>query len=491
MSWITRLRAFFSRLFHQAAPSNLLAPAEIEALLDDIEGGETNLLRFSATQKPLKVTFKRWQNSDPSEDTPETLTLYWNSQEVDSKSWTAPVPEGDLFILVPERFMQSDGEHTLDYSVELYNGNVSRSEPLAIHIDRTPPVLADDSSLLFDDAVIEGGVTDAYLQDNGDTLPATVPAYDAIRPGDILAWYWSKAPNGQDLVASWTLTLQDTTQPLRVKFPGEFIRNLGDGVRYAFYTVQDRAGTPVQRSLPMPLQSNATPLPTKFSAPYLKETGSTGSSSTLDPARAANGGTLVIKAGNSFEPEDKVMAYWAHPGEHGAYSTPVTVTAGAIECPIPKANVAARMASELQLYYEVTRRGKDHRSDPHSLKVEAPRNLPYPQCDKVGGLGGNQLNLTTMGTATFTLDGWSLRDTSQFVRLYISGKRNDGGKDPVVVTEAIAVPSATGTMQVGTITAGPLEVFVVPSGIEIEAFFSVDNQLSWIPFPHVPLQLVR
>lgn len=491
MSWISELRAFFSRPFHQPAGSDQLEPAEIEELLDDIEGGETNLLRFGATQKPLKVTFKMWQNSNPSEDNPETLTLYWNGQEVDSKSWTATVPEGDLFIMAPERFMQSDGEHTLNYSVQLYNGNVSPSEPLAIHIDRTPPVLADDSSLLFDEAVIEGGVTDAYLQANGDTLPATVPAYDDIRAGDILTWYWSEAPNGQDLVASWTLSLQDTTQPLRVEFPGEFIRNSGVGVRYAFYTVQDRTGTPAQRSLPMPLRSDPTPLPTKFSAPYLKETGSTGSSSTLDPARAVNGGTFVIKAGNSFEPEDKVVAYWARPGEHGAYSAPVTVAPGAIECPIPKAYIAARMASELQLYYEVTRRGKVHPSDLHSLKVEAPKNLPHPQCDKAGGLGGSQLNLTTMGTATFTVGGWPLRDTSQFVRLYITGKRNDNGKDPVVVTEAIAVPSATGTMQIGTITAGPLEVFVVPSGIEIEAFFSVDNQLSWIAFPHVPLQLVR
>ena len=487
MSFVAHLRWLFTRLLRPTAQSDKLAPVLIEDLLDDFEGGESNLLRYSATQKPLRVAFEMWENSDPSPDGPETLTLFWNDQPVDSKTWTATVAETDLFIIVPERYMSTDGKHTLRYEVELYNSNVSVSRPLDIYIFTTPPELAKDSALLFDPAVIANGVTDAYLQTNGDALPAMVPAYKNVRPGDVLTWYWSKTVGGQDLVDSWTLTLDDTSKPLQINFPGELIRKLGDGMRYAHYTVQDRAGTPLQHALPIKLQCNATPLPTRFAPPYLKETGSTGSSSTLKPARATNGGTAVIKSGSSFEPDDIVTMYFAHPGEHGAFSAVVSIAPGEMECAIPRANIAARMGSKLELYFEVTRRGKNHPSDPHLLKVEAP-DIGAPQSEQIGR---EPLSLSKMGPVTFTLERWVLKDTGQFVRLYITGVRNDGSKDPVVVAEATPVPSADGDMTIGTVTADALRVFVTPSDLEILAFLSVDNKQSWITSLPLPVQLVK
>lgn len=229
-------------------------------------------------------------------------------------------------------------------------------------------------------------------------------------------------------------------------------------------------------------------LPVNFSTPYLKETGSTGSSSTLDPVRASNGATVIIKAGNPFEPADSVRVYWANPGEHGAYDAPVEVATGDIACPIPRTNVAARMGSSLALYYTVTRRGTTHTSGLHTLTVRAPNNLPAPQCEAIQG---GELSLTGMGAqATFTLNIWPLRDTSQFVRLHITGKRNDGGNGPVVVTDATPVTSATGIMTVGSVTPAALGVFTVSLQIDILCYFSVDNKLTWIPFPHVPVKLV-
>lgn len=79
--------------------------------------------------------------------------------------------------------------------------------------------------------------------------------------------------------------------------PGKHIRDMADGLRYARYTVQDYVGTPELQSQIVLLDAKPTPLPVNFSTPYLKETGSTGSSSTLDPVRASNGATVIIKAG--------------------------------------------------------------------------------------------------------------------------------------------------------------------------------------------------
>ncbi|MFK0094914.1 hypothetical protein [Pseudomonas sp. NPDC090592] len=489
MPLITLIRSFWSLLNRRPAQSEELDPPEIEALLPDLEGGVTHLLRFSATQQPLHVGFKMWQNSNPSPADPETLTLYWDDDEVETKTWTESVPEDELFILVPQPKLLNEGEHTLKYKVVLYNGNVSWCSPFPLTIDRTPPELPEENTLVFDPEVIQGGVTDAYLVAHGEQLVATVPPYSDIGVGDELIWYWSTSPAGTDEAGRRTLAAKDIDQPLEVIFPGEHIRKSGEGLRYARYTVQDYAGTRVQPSFPAGLDAKPTPLPVDFSAPYLKETGNSGSSSTLDPARALNGATIVIKADNRFEPTDNVRVFWANPGDHGAYEAPVEVVPGAIECPVPKANVAARMDSDLVLYFVVTRRGVPHTSKPHELSVQAPRNLPHPQSDAIQG---DKLSLSGMGEkATFTLTGWSLRNTSQFVRLHIIGKRNDGSNEPLVVVDAIAVPSETGIMTVGSVTPAALGVFTVNLWIDVEAFLSVDNKISWTRFPHVSAQLVN
>jgi hypothetical protein len=146
------------------------------------------------------------------------------------------------------------------------------------------------------------------------------------------------------------------------------------------------------------------------------------------------------------------------------------------------------MGSSLALYYTVTRRGTTHTSGLHTLTVRTPTNLPAPQCEAIQS---GELSLSGMGDqATFTLNTWPLRDTSQFVRLHITGKRNDGGDAPVVVTDATPVTSATGIMTVGSVTPAALSVFTVSYQIDILCYFSVDNKLTWIPFPYVPVTLV-
>jgi hypothetical protein len=487
MPLITLIRSLWSSLKGRTTQADPLDPPEIAALLPDLEGGETHLLRFSATHQPLEVRFKMWKNSNPAMDE-ETLTLYWDDTAVAQKSWTAPVPEDDLFLHVPQHLLLSEGRHTLFHDVELYNGNHSSSLPFHITIDRTPPQLPADNMLVFDPEVVQNGVTDAYLVEHNEELEATVPLYSGIRVGDVLTWYWSTSPSGMHQAGSRPVTQEDINKPLKVIIPGKHIRDMADGLRYARYTVQDYVGTPELQSQIVLLDAKPTPLPVNFSTPYLKETGSTGSSSTLDPVRASNGATVIIKAGNPFEPADSVRDYWANPGEHGAYDAPVEVATGDIACPIPRTNVAARMGSSLALYYTVTRRGTTHTSGLHTLTVRAPNNLPAPQCEAIQG---GELSLTGMGAqATFTLNIWPLRDTSQFVRLHITGKRNDGGNGPVVVTDATPVTSATGIMTVGSVTPAALGVFTVSLQIDILCYFSVDNKLTWIPFPHVPVKLV-
>jgi hypothetical protein len=487
MSLLSWLRSLLDRPQLTVARTAPLADPRIPDQLPDIPNGPQHLLRYSATQSGLRVEFDRWADSNPMPDAPETLTLFWDGQEVASRQWSAPIVEAELYLLLDQRHLQVDGEHHLHYNVELYNGNTAASAPYIVNIDTTPPELPEDSSLLFDNEVISKGVTDAYLQAHGDKLPATVPAWKNVEAGDTLIWYWGATPGSNDEAGHQTLTNADIGNPIH--FPGTLIRNSGDGVRYARYTVQDRAGTPLQRSLPMPLQINATPIPPDFGAPYVKETGNTGASSTLDPQRAASGATLVIKPTVHFEATDSVEIYWDDPAGYGGYHSPVDVSGTLREVRVPRTNVAMKLGSQLPLYYVVTRNGTRLESTRHALTVSPPANLPNPQCDKISG---NQLSLANMGTgATFTLGAWVLKDTSQFVTLYVSPA---GDRDPsmrVMVGEAVPVPSPSGSMTLGKLTAAQLQAFAVPSALEIHAKVSADNQNSWFNFPHSPFTLVK
>ena len=67
----------------------------VGAVLDNIPGGQENLLPASALKDPLRVDVPMWLNSDPAPSEPEHLYLYWNDEKVAEKTWTAPVPPGD------------------------------------------------------------------------------------------------------------------------------------------------------------------------------------------------------------------------------------------------------------------------------------------------------------------------------------------------------------------------------------------------------------
>lgn len=408
----------------------VLAPAIVEALLDDIDGGQPNLLPFEATLAPLRVEIPMWGNSDPSADTPETLILLWNGNEVERRNWTTPVQPGDLFLRIASEYL-AEGVQRLEYWVQIYNGEGAYGQPLLITIDKTAPVLGpDQGALLFPAEIVADGVTVDYLEDNNDEVHAQVPDYRESRVGDVVTWYWDRQPFEFNRVDSCTLYDEDIGKPLCLTFSGEMIRERGDGARYVHYEVQDRAGNSPAASRPVTLQVNATPVPRVLPWLVVDAANGVGEQLVLDPEKAVRGDILVsLDPATVIHPGEAVWVQWGEPGSFGAFRGQLNTDSNPRACLIPKANIAIAIGKTAALYYEVSSAEQLLFSTPQWVRVLTfpVSDMPTVQC--YGHMGDGTLSLASVpaGGATLTLQRWKLIATQQMVRIVVTGVAATGG----------------------------------------------------------------
>ncbi|MFJ4443672.1 hypothetical protein ACIPZ8_16455 [Pseudomonas sp. NPDC089422] len=479
-----------------ATDTALLVPPTVLDLVPDAEGAPSNVVDFVATYTPLRVEFPMWAHSAPELGT-EHLTLYWNGVEVDSKSFDKPIQPEDLFILAPVKFM-IEGEHELHYHVVNYVGEPSTSRPLTIYIDKTPPLLAPgDDKLQFPDFIIREGVTEDYLKANDDKVTATVPPFLGAEPGDSVKWYWSDDPVGEQMVGMIKLTKDDieilgtqsSSKPLELDFPGAFIRQSGNGTRFARYEVQDRAGTAPQRALARSLLSDPSPPTRELPPPRIKEATGSDFFSTLDPAKALNGVTCVIPNDADIRPGETVTVYWGEPGTLGGYSTSTPTSPGAREYLIPRVHVPPHMNSRVELHYQINKPDVPP-SPSHFVTVRKIEGLPIVQCSDIRN---GALNLRNLGnSASFTLDGWSFRHTSQFVNAWILGveRGNITREIRLPIATQLPVPTEAGVMTLGSVSKTDLVKLALNYQFRVSVEVSFDDKVSWLKFPDAAAQLV-
>ncbi|MDR0281726.1 MAG: hypothetical protein LBJ37_28050 [Paucimonas sp.] len=407
----------------------LLDPAQVDALLEDIEGGQPNLLHIDDTLVPLKVEVPQWPHSDPAPDTTETLWLSWNGVVVVEKHWSAPVQPEERVLMIEARHLV-EGLHRLDYRVKIYNGEQAQSQPLSITIDKTAPALGGDQGMLeFPAEVVSGGVTVAYLADNDDQVQAGIPDYREARAGDVLTWYWDAEPFEFNEVDSRTLAADEVEAPLVLTFSGDMIRARGDGPRYVHYRVQDRAGNAPVDSRPVGIDVAVTPIPRELHWLHVEAAAGVGELLVLDPDMVVLNDLLVaLDPATQIHPDEEVWVQWGEPGTFGAFRGRVDTAGNPRSCRIPKASVAIAMGKTAVLYYEVLSAGQSLLSTPQWVRVQTfPVNeMPTVQC--AGHMGG-VLSLAAVppGGAKLTLARWKLISTDQLVRIVVTGVAAEGG----------------------------------------------------------------
>lgn len=465
----------------------------VPVALPDIPGGEENLLPISALQQPLRVEFAMWGNSMPSPATPEVLRCYWDDREVAEKTWTAPVQPHDLHIEIEPAYLL-EGQHRLYYELSIWNGTSDRSETLTLSIDRTAPQLGSDNGpLVFPDEVLAGGVTDAWLQANDDQLKALLPAYHTVRPGDTLSWYWEVSPLGSHLAGECTLTEEDIDAPLTLTFPGEQIRERGDGQRFALYEVRDRAGNLSRLSRAVELSVAATPVPRFLPAPTVDKAVSTGSEqSVLDPKKATAGVRVVIPEEAQFHDGDQLTVQWAEPGSPGACQIAVPVSPGSREYAVAAGNVAPQMGKSIPVYYCVTTPDEELPSQRHTLSVQSLPTSGFPtiQCTQAAGSASLSLAQVPMAGADLRLAKWMFIAAGQRISIRASGVSASGGATeyPVLNNHEITLAQVTAGVA-ALLPRAWLAQLRLNNRFRLLVAVSFDGGLSEFAFPLLDLNL--
>jgi hypothetical protein len=464
---------------HQAS-ARLPVPG-VPAMLPNVPGGQPNLLPIDALREPLRIDVPKWPGSVPSPDNPETLTLLWNGEAVASKIIEAPFTDDEeLFLEVPARHLR-EGEVTVTYHVQFYNENEDESAPLSLTIDTTAPVLATGDVLLFPD-LVGTRVTEAYLRAHDDRLAAQIPLYERPYIGDTLIWYWDTDPWTAEEAGRREVRADEPAGPLLVEFPGELIRERGDGPRYAWYQVQDRAGNLSKEARRVTLAIEAQPLPRVYEWPLIPRAQGSGQRVELELSSLGNAITVTLPDSAQIGPDEPFALQWGEPGRMG--SERLRGQTGIRSFTVPARRVANMSGQMIPVYYEVdVGQAAPLQSQVRNVNVIPlpPASLPTPT---FAGLQGGDF---TFGSSTpepaIRIGKWFLMHTDQRVTIaVISDKARHTVLDAHAVTSQ-EVQQGLGMAGEYRVPRRFFEQLVTGDLIFLQAWVSFDQGQSWPQTP--------
>ncbi|UOF18337.1 hypothetical protein [Pseudomonas syringae] len=318
---------------------NVLTAPVIAAALND------GLLPVDSLNTPLEVPLNVWQGARPG----YTYQLYFDGVLIGLKKEILPsqMPGDDLMLHIPPELLK-EGRHSVAYAVENpINMVVEFSAETAVIVDLTPPGDPLLAPIIFP-AQTQNGLTSDELQTMGNVLSGTIASYNGMQEGDVVRTYWNDLPGPMAVVSKDDVGLRRTM----VDFTRSFLELIGDIEAPVYYTVTDLAGnlSMASEAVDVKLQlTHVTPLPT----PTLKEAIGT----TLDPANASSGATVVIDATANLQAGDQVITQWQGPNGNDTREKTLTgADAGkTLEVVFAAALVTANAGQTVAVSYVVNR----------------------------------------------------------------------------------------------------------------------------------------
>lgn len=405
----------------------LLLPAEVPALLEDIPGGDHNLLPVVATEQALAVVVPMWPVSYPQPGEPDVLQLFWNDDVVAEKSWESEVPPEDLIFSVPVEKLVS-GAHELRYEVT-GPGGMSPSEVLELLIDLAPPALGGERGMLTivedADEIERDGLTERYLRNHGQRLRTEVPRYTTPVAGDTIIYYWDDESLDENEVDRYEVGYEDISGPFYIDFESEMILQRGDGNRYLHYAIKDRAGNLSAFSKPLKVAVSAGAR--TFPLPDIEQVEGAGDQLRLALNDLELPLLVVVPADALVYPDEALRVEWGEPGDPGYFSATTGYEGQERAFEIPVQKIAAQSGITTKVKFVAS---GDKRHDYPSPAVDLfisplSKNLPRVQLD---GVASNNLSLSKApDRIPVTLGTWPLMADGQFVDIWVTGALNNGG----------------------------------------------------------------
>lgn len=482
-----------------SSPGLLPEPC-VDGVLDNVPGGEPNLLPEAKTHDDLKVWFELWEHSNPMLGD-ESVELFFDDVSVDIRSWRgAPIEASDRFVTLPkQRLRGNDGQHGLSYKVTAYNDGTDVSSELVITLDTIAPLLAPSSQLQFPSEVLPPNQLTAWYLERDDQLQAKLPVYTDPKPGDHIVWYWGESPGDLNQGDVINLDHLNYLDPVIITVSGELIRDRGDGWRYVSYKVWDRAGNPSVQSEPVELDVAATPIPRELPWPSVENASGTGGRQTLNPLQFTSGAIVEIPDTAGINPGEKVWVQWGDPDSVGEYRTTPAIPLVSRRYPIPMKSIAAYIGKTLPVSYVVIdAQDEEWPSAILSLTVQSIPSEKFPtvQCN---GLSGGRLSVSSVAAegAKLTIDTWPLMTTDHWIMIRMTGIGSPDTfeairKRAVTDQEVIRGIGAGGTVRVNKAFLNSLRRNEPLTG---NVYVSFDGGQTWPPlaapnFPQLQLTLV-
>jgi len=416
----------------RVSPIPEMPKPEIDGLLPDVPGGETSLLPEALTHTDLKVWFTVPLNSHPEVEE-ETVELFVDGSPnaLVTRRWKQPIEDSDRYLEVPQAWLRNnDGEHLFHYRVTIFNGSTADSFELPMTLDTQPPLLVTGSTLNFPSEILPPNtLTARYLEQNNDEVKAALPFYTTPHPWDCITWYWGETRGNLSKGGVIELDDKNYMQPVVLTIEGQLIRDRGDGPRYVWYEVHDRAGN-VSRppSDPVELDVAATPIPRNLPWPTVEKASGAGEQQTLDPLLATTGVVVEILEDAVIYPGERVWVQWGEPGTLGARRIEQAISPGQRRYQVDMQAVAAHIGKTLSVQYGVIdEQGGEHFSSRLQLQVQTiPSNrFEAVRCD---GLTGGNLRYSAVAPAgaRLTLAKWVLITKDQWILITMTGVGTSG-----------------------------------------------------------------
>lgn len=457
-------------------PPTLGVP-HIDGLLPDDDDGKLNLMPVSLLTAPVVVLVPAWVNGPGPGFARQRLQLFLGATQVYEQVLEAGFGEWLRCAVGAQAF--TDGVHALRYEVYVYGRDETEtSDALPITVDRVPPALIGQGKLVFPAAVATGGVTDAWLSANADTLTATLPPYTGEQVSDEVVWYWDVGTH-----SDWEAGRQrvGALSPARtLKITGELIRARGDGPAQAYYALRDRAGNVSALAFPVALSVDAKPVPRVLPAPQVLQATGSGAAQTLKVTGATTGATVQVPTTAVIHPGETAVLHWGEPGEPGYRKIDPAVAPGLN--PLTQDDIAAYLTGQAKVTYQVRDAQRQlHDSAALTLAVQVGFALPPLYCVELAGQDSLRLGQLPAAGATLLLRPWAMKRAGQTLKVSVTGlDATTNVRREAVIVDGRAV---TGTEMTGDITVmmpkDKLSGFSSAVQVDVQAWVSFDASNQW------------
>lgn len=351
----------------------LVAPSLPDAL-PPLTGDTAFLLPVIKRTEPLKVTIDSLWAAPAAVN---EVVFYWKKVEVLRETVFDPDPsQFPMPFEISQIDLLSGALDELYYTVQT-TGGTDESFRTELDLDNIAPNLGlRPAAIQFPQEILDNGVTESYLGNNGGKVVSTIARWPDIREADEV-WYYLQPSAKSDSetaaeIGHKVISAADLLLPkIELIFTGDDFRALGQVNCVAHYFLKDRAGNEGSDSFDSPIIAIHLDPPLSLLRPEVPLYDLRG---LIDEEAARTPVQVIIPAMTGIMPGDQIIIHW---GSQHLPAQTITDPAGnpLLRVDVPYRIVQAAGNGTLLVDYDLWRAGASLGDSPDK-QIEVDITLP-------------------------------------------------------------------------------------------------------------------